>query len=1106
MNQFRHLLIPLLLVFTFASNAQSWFENTRDVNGNANFFDIQKEAEKYFENIDIQEKGKGYKPYKRWEQYWTDRVYEDGSFPEAGINEKNWNEYLKTYKNGDRSMTANWTSLGPTTTPGGYSGIGRINCVAFHPTNANIIWVGSPGGGLWKSTDGGSTWNTTFDNQVVLGVSAIVIHPTTPNTMYIATGDGDGSDTYSTGVLKSLDGGVTWNTTGLNWAVTNQRRIRRLIMDPDDSNMLLAATTNGLYRTTNGGTNWTQMNASSFYDVEANPDASSNTFYASTSSAIYRSTNNGANWTNVQTISGSNRISLAVSPNNISYVYALSSLSSNNGFNGIYRSENSGASYTVRATTPNLLGWNANGGDTGGQGWYDLALAVDPTDAEIVYTGGVNCWKSTNGGTGWSLRTHWSGSSGVQTIHADHHVLEWQDNTTLWLGCDGGVYKTTNGGVNWTNRSNGLIISQMYRIDVSQLDTKLITGLQDNGTKVMSTSGTWSDAIGGDGMDCAIRPDVTTVLYGSYQNGRFSRSTNSGTSFSSITVPDQGSGAWITPITIDPNNTQTIFIAFNRVHKSTNQGSAWTTISDNLNSSDLTYIQVAPSNSDYIYTGRTNALYRTIDGGSSWTTMTVPTGSGYNDLSISPTDPNTIWIVRTGYNSGSKVYKSTNGGSTWTNISGTLPNLAANCIIYQNNTADGIYVGMDVGIYYRDNTMSDWELYNAGIPNVEIFDLKIKYNTSEIMAATYGRGAWKSPLRGSDVCPGPSNVVPTNLGVTTAVIQWTASNPPPFLGYEYAVSTSATPPVSGTATSGITANFSNLNSNTGYYFHVRSKCSESEYSAWNTAGPHLTQTTCNNVSTDTGGSSGNYGNNENITRYICPDSPFQKTDITFTSFGVEALYDALYIHDGNSINDPIFSSGNPATLANYPAGGYYGTTLPGTFTSTHNSGCLTLHFLSDGGVTGSGWSGNVSCIDICGTQVRNTEDDGHSSLRNIMACALPNESIIFNPSVHNDTIKLLSPIVVDKNLTLSSTTLNITIKSNYSGHIFEILPGNTLTINNIHFIGGSGNNSTRVLLNQGNLIMTDVDILDTKVNLGTGKSIDNQGNMSIFGLYHLRGN
>lgn len=1102
----RNYTVFFLLFFVLKLSAQPWIDNGLDVNGNPNFFVMQSLAQDYFSNINIEEKGKGYKAYKRWEEYWKDRVYEDGSFPEAGLAEKNFKAFLKNQQDGDRMMVADWESLGPSTTGGGYAGIGRIACIAFHPTNTNILWVGSPGGGLWKSTNGGDSWTTSFDNEMVLGVSSILILPTNPDIMYIATGDGDAGDTNSTGVLKSTDGGVTWQTTGLNWTVSQSRRIRKLIFDPDNTNTILAATTNGLYRSLDAGATFTQIVNDNFYDLEANPNAATNTFYASTNNDIYVSTNNGTSWTIVQTVSSCNRIALGVSPHNANYVYALCSNSSNSGFLGMYRSTDSGASFTLRSSSPNIMGWNGSGSDTGGQGWYDLCVAVDPTNAEIVYTGGVNIWKSTDGGSTWAVRTHWSGFSGVQTVHADQHTLDWQNNTTLWLGNDGGIYRTTNGGVNWTHKTNTLIISQMYRIAVSQADAKFLTGLQDNGTKMHGTSGSWSDVIGGDGMDCAVRPDVTTVLYGSSQNGNFRRSTNGGGGWSTMTVPDAGTGAWITPIIVDPSNPSHVYIGFNRVHKSTDQGSTWTTISGTLNSSDLTFMAIAPSNASTLYAGRTNALYRTTDGGTNWSTMTVPTGSGYNDIVVSPTNPNTLWIVRTGYNSGSKVYKSVNGGSTWTNISGNLPNLSANCIIYQDGTDDGLYVGMDVGVYYIDNSMSQWELYSTGLPNVEVFDLKIKYNTGELYAATYGRGAWKTPLRAFSACQSPLFIYADTMGVHDATFRWSPPELNPFASYIYALTTSATPPGGGTATSDTFAIFTGLLSNTAYYFHIRSVCGEDGFSAWTTSGPHWTAATCLDTSFDTGGSANNYNDNEDIIRYICPTGPYQQAVLTFTDFEVEANWDALYVHNGNSINDPIFSSGNPATQAGFPPGGYYGTTIPGPFISTHPSGCLTLHFLSDEGVTGRGWVAPITCLDNCSSSVRNTNNDGSGSLRNVMTCADPGSNIICSPLVNNLIIDLTAPIIVDKNLTLSPVGLNITIRANYSGHIFEILPGKTLNLQNLSFIGGTGTTNTRVFINQGILEMTDVDILDTNANNGSGKTIDNLGNIHVQGDFQIRDN
>jgi photosystem II stability/assembly factor-like uncharacterized protein len=1099
------LTICLILLFKISDlYSQPWLDSVMDSNGKINFIEVQKAAEEYFNQIPNDTKGVGFKAYKRWEDNWKDRLLDDGTIPDAGITERNFLEYLRSIGRENRNVNnSNWTNLGPTTTTSGYNGLGRINCIAFHPSNINIIWVGSPGGGLWKTSDGGSSWSSTFDNNVVLGVSSIIIQPSNPNIMYIATGDGDASDTNSTGVLKSTDGGVTWQTTGLNWNVTQGRRIRKILMDPDDENMILAATSNGLYRTTNAGTSWSQLVTGNFFDVEANPDPTTNRFYAASNNKIYLSTNNGANWTEIITISTNNRIALGVSPANNSYVYALCSNSGDSSFNGLYKSTDSGNSYNLVSSTPNILNGSSSGSGTGGQGWYDLCISVDPTNAETLYTGGVNVWKSTNGGTTLTLRTHWSGASGVQTVHADHHCMEWQNNNTLWLGNDGGIYRTTNGGVNWTDRSNGLIISQMYRIDVSQLDTKVITGLQDNGTKVRNTSGSWGNNIGGDGMDCHISPTNANVMYGSYQYGNFSRSTN-GSSFSTMTIADANTGAWITPLAIDPSNTQNVYVGYNRVHKSTNQGQAWTPISTSISASDLTFLFVAPSNGNILYAGTSSSLLRSEDAGINWTTKTSP-GSGLQEIVIHPTNPDIIWAVRSNYTAGAKVYKSINGGTTWTNISGNLPNLPANCIIYQVGTNDGLYIGMDVGVYYRDNDLSNWEIYNTGLPNVRIRDLKIKYNTEEIFVGTYGRGAWKSPFREiTSNCQAVSQVAISNLGINDASISWTPPSTPPSNGYQYAVTTTLAPPASGTPTTSTTSTFTGLNSNSTYYFHVRCSCDNGINSVWFTSGPHKTQTTCADLSTDTGGSSSNYTNLENTIRYVCPSGLYQQAVLTFSDFEVENTWDALYVFNGNSIGSPMIASNNPATQAGFPAGGYYGASIPGPFTSTHPSGCLTLQFLSNASVSGRGWEANTSCF--CSTTVNNTNDDGLNSLRAAIHCATNGSSISFAPSINNSTIGLNSPIVIDKDLEITITNQNLTFQSLHAGHIFEVLPGKRLSLYNVKLIGGTGSTHTRAIINHGDVIATNLDVLDTLAPTGLGSTITNLGNIIVNGNYIIRSN
>ncbi|HAY70387.1 MAG TPA: hypothetical protein DCX89_00720 [Saprospirales bacterium] len=1097
-------VIASFLIFSNSLYSQPWLENATDAEGKLNFFMIRENAEKYWENRPI-EKGKGFKPYKRWEYYWQYRVNPDGSFPDSGITEKNWKEYLLRNQGKNRVNEANWESIGPSLTNGGYAGIGRVNCVAFHPTDPDIIWIGAPGGGLWKTTDGGATWITTFDQSVVLGVSGILIDPKKPNIMYIATGDGDASDTYSTGVLKSIDGGVTWQTTGLNWNVSQTRVIRRIIFQPENSSILFAATSNGLYRTLDSGENWTQVLTGNFFDVKANPNSFSNIVYAATGSTVQKSIDNGATFTIVQNISGANRIALGVSNANSGYLYALASNGSGNGFLGFYQSVDTAKTFTLKATTPNLLGWDSDGGDSGGQGWYDLCLAVDPTDPEVVYTGGVNVWKSTNGGTAWSLRTHWSGASGVQTVHADQHCMEWQNPTTLWLGNDGGIYKSTNGGVNWSDKSNGLIISQMYKLGVSQADAKVITGLQDNGTKLKGTSGTWNDVIGGDGMECAIRPDNASVMYGSLYYGAIRRSTNGGSSWTSIKPSNAGDGAWVTPFVLDPNASQTIYAGFKRVYKSTNQGTNWTALgSSNLNSSALNYLHVAKANSSVIYAGRGSSLYRTTNGGTNWSTMTVP-GSNTVMLAIHPDDADMIWAVRSNYTAGQKVYKSEDGGATWINVSGTLPNLPVNCILFDESTnKDGLYIGMDVGVFYRDNDMEDWELFSTGLPNTPVFELEIKYDTDEIFAATYGRGLWKSVKKyNGTFCRSVSGITIDEMGIDSARISWSASDPVPVNGYQYGFSTNTTPPLNWSTSFTTEGIIYGLSSNSKYYFFVRSVCEESLVSSWQSAGPFYTQLTCDDISTDTGGSSAEYSDNENIIRSICPDIELHYISITFTDFDVETDWDALYIFDGKSTSDPMFSSGNPETDAGFPAGGYYGTDLPGTFTSTHSSGCLTLQFMSDGYVTGDGWEANADCIPECNATVLIDEDDGYGSFRNVVLCADPGQSIVFAPEMANDTIHLDSPVIIDQDMTIVPEGMTLTLQADHDHYIFEVLPGVTLTLGNISLIGGTGANQTRVILNRGNLQLLNVQIIDVLAGTGLGKTISNEGTLDSHGSIQI---
>ncbi len=1099
----KDVICTISFLFTLSSLVgQPWMQGNETPDQNPNFFEIQSQFEEYWKNKTV-ERGKGFKPFKRWEWYWEMRVDEEGNFPPAGINRLEYNNYLSTHKV-DNSSRMSWSSLGPNSTTGGYAGTGRINAVAFDPDNDNIIYVGAAGGGIWKTTNGGTSWTSLGDELASIGVSGIVVHPTNSDIIYLATGDGDASDNYSVGVLKSTDAGLTWNTTGLDWSVTNFRVIRAMIMDPDDSDVLMVASSVGIYRTIDAGVNWTQEISGNFYDIELNPLASTDIFYACTSNKLYKSSNNGDSWTEKQTISGSNRLALATTADDDTYVYALSSLSGNNGFNGLFRSTDSGESYTEQSDTPNLLGWNFNGGDSGGQGWYDLCIAADPTDKDVIYTGGVNTWKSTDGGVNWSINTMWYGGTSAPEVHADKHAMEWQDDNTLWQGNDGGIYVTSDGGSTWTDKTADMVISQMYRIAVSQTDTKVIAGLQDNGTKLKGTGSTWTDEIGGDGMDCAIKPTDSNVMYGSLYYGDIRRSTNGGGSWTDIqnNISGNPSGAWVTPFILDPSNPSTIIAGFKDVYKSTNQGNSWTTIGSGLTSNNLSYVAIAPSNSNYIYVGRGNQLWRTTDGGTNWSTLSGP-GNNTNKLVVNPSDPDHIYATRSNYTAGQKVYESLDGGSSWTNISGTLPNIPANTICFHDDGDETLYVGMDIGVYYRNNNTSDWILYDTALPNVEITDLEVIVQDNEIYAGTYGRGLWKAATIGeSVVCLTPINLAASNIDYNSMDFSWSAPTTPPLNGYEWAYSTSPLNPTSGTTTTGLTVSLSSLESGTEYYLYVRSLC-DGLNSSWTSIGPITTKQDCGDIFYDTGGDLGDYANQEDITTVLCSSVADTAMVFTFEDFNVESTWDALYIHNGDSNMDEIFDSGNPATQAGYPAGGYYGSSIPGPFTSTDSTGCLTTRFRSDTYVTELGWKINITCAELCSEMVSNPLDNGWGSLRRTIKCADTNDTIDMQNYLTGDTLFIDSTIVLDKNISLIQSAGSIVyIKVNGDGPAFTINSGASCELEYINIISGSQNEG-RAILNNGSLILDNVNIYDS-LSSDAGSVIQNNGSIEIYGVTNIQ--
>jgi photosystem II stability/assembly factor-like uncharacterized protein len=475
-----------------------------------------------------------------------------------------------------------WSAMGPFNAPSN-GGIGRISNVAFHPNHYDTIYAGAPAGGLWVSYDDGQNWKTFSDELTNIGVSDLAIDPLHPDTMYLATGDRDAADTYSFGLLKSTDGGVTWGTTGLSFSVSNNYRIGRVVVDPDSTHTILVATNGGIYRSTNYGVNFSLRQTGNFIGIH---NGIGDTAYATTTGSspkVYRSVDNGDSWSQLTSgLPTSNKyrceLTLSSTPGKLYVVYGAS----NYGYGGVYRSTNGGTTWSLMSSTPNIMGWANNGSGSGGQAWYDLSIAGDPNQENTIYVGGVNILKSTNGGSTWSCVGHWYGAGSTPYVHADHHHASFRPGSSeLYVGTDGGVYKTTNAGSSWSDLNDGMNITQYYKISQSTTDTSLVlAGSQDNGSHMRSSTMNWSRVTGGDGMDNGVDIANDNLLYTSIYYGDFYKSTNGGAFFSGInTLSPSGSGNWVTPFNTDPVTANTIYAGFTKLWKSSNAGASWTATS-----------------------------------------------------------------------------------------------------------------------------------------------------------------------------------------------------------------------------------------------------------------------------------------------------------------------------------------------------------------------------------------------------------------------------------------------------------------------------------------------------------------------------------------------
>lgn len=711
-------------------------------------------------------------PLLRWQYFQEQRAFPGTSIPvgalqRAKIDLRNrWPE-LFLQRNGNAAAafelsTSAWTAIGPAPIDNGSAG--RLNAIAVHPSDPNTIYIGGAQGGVWKTTDGGASWTPRTDDQCSLAMGSIAIDPVNPDIVYAGTGELNfSSDSYyGCGVLRSTDAGLTWTQLGAQVFASGSigARISRIIIDgptagSTSATSVLAATSVGLWISRDSGLSWNLSLSGVISDLQVDA-ASPSILYAAVglpatqaSNGVYKSIDTGSTWTRLVGFPSNDvgRIALGSSPTVPGLLYAAVQ----NGFDGdnddgqllgIWSTADGGTTWTQR---------NSSQTSCNSQCWYNLVIAVDPADPATIWFGGVPLFRSTDAGSTFQ--------NVLRGAHVDQHAITFDpsDPATVYIGNDGGVYRSRNDAVSWESLNNGISITQFYAgVSLHPTDTTIVLGgTQDNGTLEANGTGIWSVVHGADGGFTAI--DHVNPLYSWAEtqwasgsgfagprlrtgNGSFERRVNG--------IDTNDRALFIPPLVMDPNNPQTLYFGTYRIYRTTSRGAIWGTISPDLTvgpSTNGRISAIAPSESDpaTIWVGASNSNVQvTRDNGVTWNLRNAGLPRRYvTDIAVDAEDPETAVLSVSGFDSG-HVFRTADGGVTWADISGDLPNVPVLAVLTDPALGDAIYIGTDLGVFRTFDTGASWEPFMDGLPNVAVFDLTFNRGTGIAVAATHGRSTY----------------------------------------------------------------------------------------------------------------------------------------------------------------------------------------------------------------------------------------------------------------------------------------------------------------------------------------------------------------------------
>ena len=664
----------------------------------------------------------------------------------------------------------NWLWLGP-----GNIG-GRLRSILVNPTDTNMLYVGSVCGGVWKTTNGAASWFPLDDFMGNLAIGCMVMDPANPNVIYAGTGEGfnNGDSLRGAGIFKTTDAGLTWNVlSNAAWATVGD--VHRLAISPTNHLVILAATGTGIWRSPDGGANWSQAYSNEVADLAFNPATPGNCIASGFGPAnlgplaLY-STDAGFSWTDATGIGGSNRVELACAPSSPNIVYA----SENNNGGEIYASADGGVTYALRNTGTNYLG---------NQGDYANCIWVDPTNPNTLIVGGLDLYLSTDGGNSLTQISQWQSSPA--SAHADHHAIVSAANyngtsqTTVYFGNDGGIYSATNVLTvsltsGWSFLNNNLGVTEFNSAAGNTNNFTLIAGAQDNGTVTYTTNGgpqAWAPMDGGDGGVCAADQTDTNYFYGEYVYLTIYRSTDGGVSdnniYAGITDAVANGANFYAPFILDPNNQNTMLAGGSNLWQSVNVKAAtpaWTIIKPGIASGALiSAIAVAPGSSDIIWVGHNDgSIYATANGTAAspaWTQNNLGTpnlpGRYCSSLTIDSANSNIVYATFTGF-SADNVYRTTDGGTTWSNLASGLPVAPVHTLAIAPFNHNYLYVGTEVGIFGSADYGVTWSPANEGPADVNVNQLVWLGN--KLTAATGGRGVWQIALGATTVSTAPVSI------------------------------------------------------------------------------------------------------------------------------------------------------------------------------------------------------------------------------------------------------------------------------------------------------------------------------------------------------------